>query len=288
MTVNGSALGLAFVIAVASACSSSSTPAPADSGSDASSVATDASGDTSADARNVATDAARDTSADAADASNVATDAAGDTSTDANNVAIDAAGDSSADASGAPIDAATDRGVVDASVDAAGGIVVTSPGFAEGQTIPAVYTCAGADTSPEIDWTAGPSTTQSYAVVVSDLTATQNIHWVVWDLPPTTRSLPATLPGDPTLTSPVTGFQVDLRTNPEAGTTMNGYFGPCPRGNLHSYEYAVHAIDVATLPGVTTTSRSADVKTVVLAHSLAQGTLDGTSNANLPTDAGGQ
>jgi Raf kinase inhibitor-like YbhB/YbcL family protein len=256
MTVNGSALGLAFVVAAASACSSSSTQAPADSGSDASSGVTDAAGDVAADG----------------------------------SEGIDATGDVGPDGSVADggADGSVADGGADALVDGAAGIVVTSPGFAEGQSIPAVYTCAGADTSPEIDWTAGPSAALSYAVVVSDLTATANIHWVVWDLPPGTRSLPAMLPGDPTLTSPVSAMQVDLRTNPEAGTTMNGYFGPCPRGALHSYEFAVHAMDVATLPGVTTTSRSADVKTVVLAHSLAHGTLDGTSNANLPTDAGGQ
>jgi Raf kinase inhibitor-like YbhB/YbcL family protein len=182
----------------------------------------------------------------------------------------------------------TGDGGIDASTDGGAGIVVTSPAFAEGQPIPLVYTCAGADTSPEIDWTAGPATTQSYAVVVSDLTATANIHWVVWDIPPGTRSLPAMFPTDPTVNAPVSAKQVDLRTNPEAGTTMNGFFGPCPRGALHSYEFAVHAMDVATLPGVTTMSRSADVKVVVLAHSVAQGVLDGTSDATPPTDAGGQ
>lgn len=170
----------------------------------------------------------------------------------------------------------------------AGSIVVTSPAFMEGQTIPDVYTCAGADTSPEIDWTAGPASALSYALVVTDLTNAANIHWVVWDLPPSTRSLPALLPGTPTLTTPVSANQVDLRTSPDAGTPMNGYFGPCPRGNLHSYGFTVHALDVAVLPGVTTTSRSADVKPIVLSHTLAMGTLTGTSSATMIVDAGGQ
>jgi Raf kinase inhibitor-like YbhB/YbcL family protein len=174
----------------------------------------------------------------------------------------------------------------DASAD--GGIVVTSPAFTEGTTIPDMYTCAGVDTSPEIDWTPGPAGTLSYALVVSDTTAIANIHWVVWDIPTTTLSLPANLPGTPVLTTPVSAKQVDLRTNPEAGTTMNGYFGPCPRGAIHGYEFAVHAMNVATLPGVTTMSKSADVKTAVIANTLAEGTLDGTSSANVPTDAAGQ
>jgi Raf kinase inhibitor-like YbhB/YbcL family protein len=174
-----------------------------------------------------------------------------------------------------------------------GGIIVTSPSFMQGQTIPDMFTCAGVDTSPEIDWTAGPPGTLSYALVVSDTTATANIHWVVWDIPTTTLSLPADLPGDPVLTTPVSAKQVDLRTNPEAATTMNGYFGPCPRGSLHGYEFAVHAMNVATLPGVTTMSTSAAVKTAVIANTLAEGVLDGTSSANVPdaggpVDAGGQ
>jgi Raf kinase inhibitor-like YbhB/YbcL family protein len=168
-----------------------------------------------------------------------------------------------------------------------GGIIVTSPSFAQGMAIPDMFTCAGVDTSPEIDWTAGPAGTLSYALVVSDTTVTANIHWVVWDIPTTTLHLPADLPSDPVLTTPVSAKQVDLRTSPDAGTEMNGYFGPCPRGAPHGYEFAVHAMNVATLAGVTTMSTSAAVKAAVIAATLAEGTLDGTSSANVPaTDAG--
>ncbi len=218
-------------------------------------------------------------------------DGGGTTDTGAVTVADASTGGTDAGAGGGgDATAAAEAGAAEAGAGGgdAGDIVVTSPGFADGQAIPDVYTCAGADTSPEIDWTAGPAGTLSYAVVVSDLTATANIHWVVWDLPPSTRSLPATLPAAATLMTPVSGEQVDLKTNPEAGTTMNGYFGPCPRGALHNYEFAVHAMDVAMLPDVTTMSTSPTVKAAVLAHSIDQGTLDGTSSANLPTDAGGQ
>lgn len=186
----------------------------------------------------------------------------------------------------------------DASPDGGTSLVLTSPQFTDGQPIPANNTCAGINTSPELDWTAGPAGTQSYALVVTDTSTLMRqggpiIHWVVWDIPPTVRQLPASLPGDPVLTTPVSAKQVDLRTNPEAGTTVNGYFGPCPRGNLHSYQFEIHALDVATLPGVTTTSTSADVKAAVVggatsSHSLAHADLTGTSNASPPSDAGGQ
>lgn len=263
MLANGAlrpAFGVAaFVFLAASACSSTSSPPAGEDGGSADGAGVDA------------TAGGADTGSGGAEAGPDA-----------------GPGDATADSTPATEAGGAD-GSVDGAGDAASGIVVTSPAFGQGQTIPNVYTCAGADTSPEIDWTGGPATAQSYAVVVSDLTATANIHWVIWDLPPATRSLPATLPGDPTLTAPpapVSAKQVDLRTNPDAGTTMNGYFGPCPRGALHSYEFAVHAIDVATLPGVTTSSRSADVKAVVLQHAVATGTLTGTSDAGPPADAG--
>ncbi len=136
----------------------------------------------------------------------------------------------------------------------------------------------------------------SYALVVTDLstggtndagvTTSPIIHWVIWDIPPATRQLPAMLPASATLTTPVMAEQVDLRTSPDAAAPMNGYFGPCPRGNLHHYQFAIHAMDVATLPGVTTTSSSVDAKAAVLAHSIAEADLTGTSNAAPAADAG--
>jgi hypothetical protein len=54
-----------------------------------------------------------------------------------------------------------------------------------------------------------------------------------------------------------------------------GYLGPCPP-SLHTYEFAVFALDVATLPGVTTASTRAQVNTEILKHDLASTTLTGT------------
>lgn len=192
--------------------------------------------------------------------------------------------------------------------DAASGFVLTSPAFAEGQSIPTDNTCAGANTSPELDWTPGPAAAQSYALVVTDLDtggvpneagvlSNPIIHWVVWDIPADVRQLPAMLPGSATLTTPAGAKQVDLRTSPDAAATTNGYFGPCPNGNTHHYQFALHAMDVAALPGVTTATSSLDAKAAVLQHSIGEADLVGTSNARRPapdggggaaTDAGGQ
>src|SRR6187402_2009203 len=49
----------------------------------------------------------------------------------------------------------------------------------------------GSNKSPELDWTAGPSGTQSYAIVLQDLTNVMNgkpfVHWALWNIPGATR-----------------------------------------------------------------------------------------------------
>ena len=60
---------------------------------------------------------------------------------------------------------------------------LTSPALSDGQAVPADYTCVGKNfpfsgmppvdhTSPELNWTAGPAGTQSYAIVFRDVTLT--------------------------------------------------------------------------------------------------------------------
>jgi Raf kinase inhibitor-like YbhB/YbcL family protein len=171
-------------------------------------------------------------------------------------------------------------GDVLSSSDSAGTITVSSTAFAAGQPIPATFTCAGPDTSPEVSWTAGPSATLSYALVLTDL-GNSYVHWVVWDLSPSTLALPASLSSDPMPASLAGGKQVHLAL----GGPGNGYVGPCPSGALHDYQFEVHALDVALLSGVTTASTSDEVKAQVLAHSIAHGDLIGSSDATKPADA---
>jgi Raf kinase inhibitor-like YbhB/YbcL family protein len=161
-------------------------------------------------------------------------------------------------------------------------ITLTSTAFTDGQAFPAVNTCAGANTSPALSWTAGPTGTQSYAVVLTDL-ANGFVHWVIWDIPAATRMLPPALPNDNMLTAPVTALQVHF----SFGGAGGGYFGPCPSGAVHNYQFQVHAIPTATLAGAATTWTSDQVKAAVLSAAIAHGDLNGTSNASPPGDGGG-
>jgi Raf kinase inhibitor-like YbhB/YbcL family protein len=116
----------------------------------------------------------------------------------------------------------------------------------------------------------------SYAVFLTDLN-NATIHWVIWDLPAATRMLPAGLPNTATLTTPVTGMQA--HHVPFFGTADSGYRGPCPNGMLHTYQFEVVALDVATLPTLTTTSTPIDVHGQTNMHALAHGDLTGMSSA---------
>jgi phosphatidylethanolamine-binding protein (PEBP) family uncharacterized protein len=56
-----------------------------------------------------------------------------------------------------------------------------------------------------------------------------------------------------------------------------GYYGPCPpQPPPHTYQFAVYALDVATLPGVSATSTRPETTAAVQAHRLGSGTLTGS------------
>ena len=155
-------------------------------------------------------------------------------------------------------------------------MTLTSPAFTDGMSFPADNTCAGTNVSPELDWTAGPTGTMSYAIILTDMT-NNLIHWVIWDIPSTVRSLPAMLAADAMLASPAGARQASYN-----GTTSHGYTGPCPSGSLHTYQFQVHAVSAATLSSLSTTSTTMAARTAILAASLGMGTLTGTSSATKP------
>lgn len=114
---------------------------------------------------------------------------------------------------GAPSDASTDGG--DAGADATSGddagadadadaasatMTLTSSAFTAGGTIPVPHTCDGAGVSIPLAWSGAPAGTQSYAVVMRDLTlmGQPNYHWVIWDIPAATTSLPQGIPNTAT------------------------------------------------------------------------------------------
>jgi Raf kinase inhibitor-like YbhB/YbcL family protein len=155
-------------------------------------------------------------------------------------------------------------------------MTLTSPAFTDGMSFPVNNTCAGTNVSPELDRTAGPAGTMSYAIILTDMTINL-VHWVIWDIPGSVRSLPEMLAADAMLANPAGARQASFN-----GTTSHGFTGPCPSGSLHTYQFQLHAVSAATLASLSTTSTTAAARTAILAASLGMATLTGTSNASRP------
>jgi Raf kinase inhibitor-like YbhB/YbcL family protein len=184
----------------------------------------------------------------------------------------DAAGGSGGGAAEAGIDSAASDAPAsepDAPV-ASGPLTLTSSVFKEGESIATMYRCKFANVSPPLSWTPGPTGTKSYAIV---MVHTTSLHWVLWDIPVSTLSLPMGVERLPE--PPVPAGSKQAKPNLD-GATWYGYTGPCPATSSH-YEYIIYALDVVTLPGVTPESTSKQANTAILAHKLASAQLSGTA-----------
>jgi len=107
------------------------------------------------------------------------------------------------------------------------------------------FGCKGGNVSPALSWSGVPAGTQSFALLVHDPDAPTGSgwwHWVVYNIPASTTSLPAGA-GDPKKKLMPAGA-VQGRT--DYGTV--GYGGPCPPpGKPHHYHFQLYALKVAKL-----------------------------------------
>lgn len=164
-----------------------------------------------------------------------------------------------------------DTGVGDTiGVDVLGGsFALSSPMLAPNAAFDPANTCTGVDTSPQLDWQNAPAGTQSFAVVLTD--KSNNLtHWVIYDIPAAATGLPANVekafaPTNVAGAHQTTSFQANVR----------GYLGPCPPVQ-HTYEFAVFAINAATLPGATMQTTRAQATAAIAANQLGTATLTGT------------
>jgi Raf kinase inhibitor-like YbhB/YbcL family protein len=152
-----------------------------------------------------------------------------------------------------------------------GAFALTSTSYTEGTTIPAVNTCAGANTSPPLAWTAGPAGTKSYTLIFTDK-SNMLVHWALWDMPATTMSLPAALATGSPLASLGGAQQISI--------SGQKYAGPCPGATEHTYQFDLYAVDVDKLPGLPANAKQPDVVTAVMAHKLKVASLSGKAKTN--------
>ena len=145
---------------------------------------------------------------------------------------------------------------------------LTSRAFAHQAAIPTPYTCDGADDSPALAWSDPPPTTASFALIVDDPDAPVGtwVHWVLYNVPATSRALAERLPTRDTLAD---GARQGLN---DFGRM--GYGGPCPPpGAAHRYVFTLYALDATlTLPPNTT---KAQLERTMAGHILAKAELIG-------------
>ncbi|HOI09863.1 MAG TPA: YbhB/YbcL family Raf kinase inhibitor-like protein [Myxococcota bacterium] len=151
-------------------------------------------------------------------------------------------------------------------------IRVTSPGFADGATIPAKHTCEGADVSPALAWADVPPGTKSLALIVDDPDAPDPaaprmtwVHWVLYNLPTHATGLPEAV-APRALPAGTRAGRNDF------GSTVWG--GPCPPIGRHRYFFKVYALDVV-LPDLGA-PKAADLVRAMAGHVIGQGVLVGT------------
>ena len=107
------------------------------------------------------------------------------------------------------------------------------------------FGCTGGNVSPALAWSGAPADTKSFALLVHDPDAPTGSgwwHWVVYNIPAGTSSLPSGA-GDPKKNLLPAGT---LQGRTDYGSIAYG--GPCPPpGPPHHYHFRLYALKVAKL-----------------------------------------
>jgi Raf kinase inhibitor-like YbhB/YbcL family protein len=153
------------------------------------------------------------------------------------------------------------------SISAASVLQVSSSSFTHGQSMPPRLTCDGPDVSPDIQWSAPPAATKSYAIVMNDPDAPLGFtHWLAYNIPAPVHELPE-------------GASTPSKRLDQASEGINsfgnaGYGGPCPPGSTpHHYVFHVYALDVN--PGLAAGASTEQVVAALKGHVLAGGQITG-------------
>ena len=159
-------------------------------------------------------------------------------------------------------------------------MTLTSADIKDGATIAAEqvfkgFGCTGNNMSPALSWSGAPAATKSFAVSIYDPDAPTGSgwwHWVVFNIPAGTTSLPKDA-GDVKKELMPKGA-IQSRTDFGA----DGYGGPCPPtgDKPHHYQITVFAVDVDKLPDAKDNNASAALVGFDLHfHTLAKATITG-------------
>ncbi len=133
---------------------------------------------------------------------------------------------------------------------------------------------SGPNVSPELDWTGVPAGTQSFAVILQDLT-NGFAHWVLWNIPGNATMLAADV--DKSTTTPAVPAGSEQRNLSQG----DGYFGPGSACNV--YEFVLYALATADfMPTAATDANSVRTQLDALDSTalLGKASLRGRQNYN--------
>lgn len=147
-------------------------------------------------------------------------------------------------------------------------LIVLSPAFSAGADIPFENTQYKGNVFPGLSWSAGPSGTQSYVIIMQDADAMVRgapiLHWTMVNVPAATLKLDAAMSAPP----------AGAAYGPNIRGAAQAYMGPrTPAGPKHRYHFQVFALDTM-LPA----SAAADYASLTAAmkdHVLASGEVIG-------------
>jgi Raf kinase inhibitor-like YbhB/YbcL family protein len=124
-------------------------------------------------------------------------------------------------------------------------ITLSSTAFRDGQPIPKQHTGEGRDSSPPLAWDNLPAGTKSLALICDDPDAPTSqpwVHWLIYRIPATSRSLPEGVPNDETLSEPAGARQGKNSFTSGADIGFRGPMPP-PGHGVHHYRFHLYALD---------------------------------------------
>lgn len=145
---------------------------------------------------------------------------------------------------------------------------INSDVFSNNGMIPKKFSGQGDDVSPPLAWSGEPNGTKSFALIMDDPDAPIGtfVHWVLYDLPPTVRSLPENVERSKT---PLDGARQGRNS-----FLKIGYGGPMPPTQKpHRYFFKLYALD--TMPDLKSGADKKDLLKVMEGHILGETQLMG-------------
>ena len=143
-----------------------------------------------------------------------------------------------------------------------GTLKLSSPAFRHSDSIPSKYTCDGADVNPPLVIENAPLNAKSLALIVDDPDAPAGnwVHWVVWNIDPTTDEI-----RENTVPSGALQGINDFR--------KHDYGGPCPPSGTHRYFFKLYALDMMLSLGPK--ANKTELERAMKGHIVTQGELIG-------------